>query len=95
MLSTGNVKSCLESWREVVLHVDSVLGWDKDFYPAITAGVLTFKFLFIWYWDPTLLSFIAMSGLMLTLADYIGPKVLGQVSRILLLLRAQSCDDDR
>lgn len=79
MIETSTVKSCLESWREVVLHVDSLLGWDKDWYPAVTAGLLTFKFLFVWYWDPTLLTFLAMTGIMLTLVDYLGPKIMNQV----------------
>merc|ERR1712029_975151 len=54
------VKSGLESWKEVVIRLDSVLGW-------------------VWYWDPTLLTFIAFLGLMITLLDYLGPKITSQV----------------
>jgi hypothetical protein len=84
MVQTSTIKSCLEGWRDPVIHLDALLGWEKDFYPAITAGILTFKFLFIWYWDPTLLTLIAVTGLAITFADYIGPKVLGQVQSFVL-----------
>ena len=79
MIEVRSVKNCLENWRELVVHADAVLGWEKDFYPAITAGLLTFKFIFIWYWDPTLLTLLAMTGLLFTLADYIGPKIMDKV----------------
>jgi len=73
------VKSALENWREVVIRADSVLGWEQDWYPAAIGGALTAAFLFIWYWDPTLLTFIAFMGLMATLFDYLGPKILDKV----------------
>ena len=55
----GSIKSNLEEWREVVIKADAVLGWEEDWYPAITGGILTAAFTFIWYWDPTLLTFFA------------------------------------
>ncbi len=79
MLETSRVKGCLEGWREPVLHASSVLFWDKDWYPGVIAGALTAKFLFVWWWDPTLLSLLATTGFFLTLADYLGPKILAQV----------------
>ena len=79
MVQVSTVKSVLEGWREPVIHLDALLGWEKDFYPAITAGILTLKFIFYWYWDPTLITFFALMGLCLTLCDFIGPKILGQV----------------
>ncbi len=44
------------------------------------AGLVTFKFLLIWWWDPTLLSLLAVTGIALTLVDFIGPKIMAQVS---------------
>ena len=76
-----NVKSSLEDWREVVIKTDAVLGWEVDWYPAVTGGVLTAAFLFIWYWDPTLLTFFAFMGLMVTLTDYAGPRIINQVRK--------------
>lgn len=79
VLEQSHIKSCLEKWREPVLLVDSVLGWDKDFYPAITFGVLTLNFLIVWYMDMTLLTLLALAGLGLTLADFLGPKIMDKV----------------
>jgi len=75
----STVKSGLESWKEVVIRVDSVLGWECDWYPAVSAGAVTAGFLWVWYWDPTLLTFIAFAGLLITLIDYLGPKITSQV----------------
>lgn len=85
MLEKARVKSCLEGWREPVLHVASLLFWEKEWYPGVIAGLLTAKFLFVWYWDPTLLSLFAMTGLFITLADFIGPKIIAQVGQALRL----------
>ncbi len=79
MLERSNVKTCLERWREPLLHASSVLFWEKDFYPAVIAGVLTTKFIFIWWWDPTFLTAVAVAGFVLTLVDYLGPKITAQV----------------
>ena len=75
----GSVKNGLEGWREVVIRADSVLAWEQDWYPAVTGGALTSAFLFVWYWDPTLLTFFAFMGLLVTLADYAGPRIINQV----------------
>jgi len=75
----SNVKTSLEDWREVVIKADALLGWEVDWYPAITGGALTAAFFFIWYWDPTLLTFFAFMGLLVTLTDYLGPKIITQV----------------
>lgn len=74
-----SVKNNLEEWREVVIKADALLGWEVDWYPAVTGGVLTAAFLFIWYWDPTLLTFFAFMGLLVTLTDYAGPKIVNQI----------------
>jgi len=74
--SVRSVRDSLESWREAVLILDSVLGWDQEWHPAATAGSLTVAFLTVWYLDPTLVTLLASVGLILTLADYFGPKIL-------------------
>ena len=75
----NDMKSSLEGWREIVVKAGDVLHWEADWYPAVTGGVLTAAFMFIWYWDPTLLTFFAFMGLIVTLADYAGPKIINQV----------------
>ena len=79
MLEASSVKSCLTNWRELVLLAHSLLVWEKDFYPGITAAIVTVKFLFVWWWDPTLLTLLAVTGMHLALLDFVGPKILNQV----------------
>jgi len=73
------VKSCVEGWREAVLIGDSVMGWEQEWHPAATAGSLTVVFLTVWYMDPSLVTLLAIIGLILTLADYLGPKILNKL----------------
>jgi len=75
----NKVKRTVEDWRELVLLGDSVLGWDKEWFPAVTAGSLTVMFLTVWYSEPSLLPLLSLLGLFLTLADYLGPRVLDKV----------------
>jgi hypothetical protein len=76
---TSRLKNSLSDWKEVVLQVNSVLSWDQDWYPGVIAGIVTLFYAFVWYWDPTLITFLAFSGLFLSMADYIGPKIINQV----------------
>ena len=81
---TSRLKNALYDWKEVVLPVNSVLTWEQEWFPGVTAGVVTLFYLIIWYWDPTLITFLAFSGLFFSMADYIGPKIISQVSRIII-----------
>jgi hypothetical protein len=71
-----SVKNRLQDWREVVIKVDSLLGWELNWYPAVTWSVLTTVFVLGWLWDPTLLSFLAFLGLLVSVTDYAGPKII-------------------
>lgn len=62
-----------------MLIADSVLGWEQEWHPAATAGTLTVGFLTVWYLDPSLMTLLASLGLLLTLADYLGPKILDKL----------------
>jgi len=79
MTDVSKVKGCLSQWRELVILADGLLGWEKDFYPALIAAAVTLKFVFVWWWDPTLLTFISITGIMISLLDYAMPKILGTV----------------
>jgi len=76
---TSRLKNALYDWKEVVLPVNSVLTWEQEWFPGVTAGVVTLFYLIVWYWDPTLITFLAFSGLFLSMADYIGPKIINQI----------------
>jgi len=75
----SRLKHALSDWREVVLHVNSILTWDQEWYSGVVFGIVTAFYLAVWYWDPTLVTFVAFSGLFLTLADYVGPKIINQI----------------
>jgi len=75
----SKVRDGVQTWREAVLLADSVLGWDQEWHPAATAGSLTVTFLSIWYLDPSLVTLLSTIGLILTLADYLGPKILDKI----------------
>jgi len=76
-VSPGN--KLVDDWREVVILGDSVLGWDVDWYPAVTSGSVTLIYLLVWYMDLSLLTLISLLGLFITLADYLGPRVLDKI----------------
>ncbi|XP_018006568.1 ADP-ribosylation factor-like protein 6-interacting protein 1 isoform X2 [Hyalella azteca] len=65
----------LESWREVLVVLHSLLVWDKPFYPAITASSVSIAFLLVWYLDPSVLTLVSLAGLTITLADFLVPQV--------------------
>jgi len=75
----SGLKHALSDWREVILQVNSVFNWDLEWYPGVIAGVVTTVFWSIWYWDPTLISLIAFCGLLFSVIDYVGPKIINQV----------------
>ncbi|KAF2352132.1 hypothetical protein FHG87_017112 [Trinorchestia longiramus] len=65
----------LESWREVLVALYSLLVWDKPFYPAITASIVTTIFVLVWYLEPSVLTLLSIVGLIITLADFLVPQV--------------------
>ena len=82
----SRLKNALFDWKEVVLQVNSVLGWDQDWYPGVTTGAVTLLYLSVWYWEPTLITFLAFSGLLLSMADWVGPKIIELVWHVLYII---------
>lgn len=75
----GQIRGILESWREVVIRVDRVMGWEQDWYPGAVGAAVTAFFVFVWYWDPTLITFVAFLGIAATLADFAVPRLADKV----------------
>jgi hypothetical protein len=71
----GSLKRSIEGWREIVVLMDSVLSWEKEWYPAVTSGTLSVLFLLIWTQDPNMLTLLSMVGLVATLLDYAVPRI--------------------
>ncbi|XP_067136720.1 ADP-ribosylation factor-like protein 6-interacting protein 1 [Centruroides vittatus] len=69
------LKRHLEGWREILLPVNSVLMWEKSFYPAILIGVTSFIFLLVWICEPSVLTTFALLGLLASILDYAVPLI--------------------
>jgi len=73
--SRKSLKSDLKGWREIVVVVSRLLKWEKPYYPGIVVGIITLKFLFIWYIDPSVLTGLSMMLMLLCICDFIVPFV--------------------
>lgn len=62
----NKMKHDLEGCRELILHLNSVLKWEKKFYPGLIFGFSTILFLVLWYLD---LSTMTMAALVLLIAS--------------------------
>ncbi|KAF3699729.1 ADP-ribosylation factor-like protein 6-interacting protein 1 [Channa argus] len=78
---TAQLEEQLQGWGEVILSGDRVLRWEKPWFPAALMVVTSVLFLLIYYLDPSVLTGLSCSVMLLCLADYlvptIAPKVFG------------------
>lgn len=70
------MKHNLENWRAIIFHSAGILKWEKPFYPAITSGLTTVLFIFLWYLDLSLLTLFALTLLAVCVLDYTSPILL-------------------
>lgn len=70
------LKRKMECWREVVLPLNSILLWERPWYPALILGLTTTVFCMIWIVEPALLTLISLSLLVLALVDYFVPTII-------------------
>jgi hypothetical protein len=73
------LKRELEGWREVILPLNSVLLWEKSWYPGLLVGITTTFFLLFWYLGPSVLTTVSVIGLIATLVDYLVPTLTASV----------------
>jgi hypothetical protein len=71
----NKTKHDLEEWRELILILNSVLKWEQKYYPGIIFGVVSFKFLMLWYLDFSILTLISLTALLVTVLDYGYPAI--------------------
>lgn len=71
----NKLKHDLENYRELILLANSILKWDKKFYPGIVFGLISTFYLFLWYLDLSVLTLISLGLLFLTIFDYTFPLV--------------------
>ncbi|KAK6637512.1 hypothetical protein RUM44_007934 [Polyplax serrata] len=67
------LKRDLESWREVILPLNSVLLWEENAYLGILIGTTTLVFLLLWQLNPSILSMLSFFGIIVTVIDYLVP----------------------
>merc|ERR1712020_44760 len=70
----NNVRSAFSGVREIIAKADSIV--DADQYAYVGGGILTLMFGTVWYWDPSFLTFISFLGFVLTIGDYVVPRLL-------------------
>ncbi|KAL4659047.1 ADP-ribosylation factor-like protein 6-interacting protein 1 [Arapaima gigas] len=78
---TAQLEEQLQGWGEVILAGDRILRWEKPWFPGALVGVVTLLFVLIYYLDPSVLTGLSCSVMLLCLADYLvpilAPKVFG------------------
>jgi hypothetical protein len=67
------LKDRLTECRELCPLLLDVFIWRTNLYPCILGGIVTFIFGLFWYIEPTVITTIAVIGLILTLADFLLP----------------------
>ncbi|XP_055390105.1 ADP-ribosylation factor-like protein 6-interacting protein 1 [Condylostylus longicornis] len=71
----NKLKHDLENWRELILLCNSVLKWEKPFYPGIIFGGISVTFLILWWLDLSVLTLICSLALKTVLFDYFYPMI--------------------
>jgi len=69
----SSLKSDLTSWREFIVLASKLMKWEQPYYPFIVFAVISFKFLFIWYMDPSFVTGLSLFMLFMFLMDYAIP----------------------
>jgi len=73
MADLDTMKQRLDSWREVAVLLYSVITWEQDLYPAVTAGLVTAGYVLVYWLSPSLVTLASCLCLVATLLDYLVP----------------------
>lgn len=65
----------MEPWRNIIVNVDAVLVWEKNFYPAIIFAGVTIFFLVLWAMDLSIITLMALAGLLGIIFDFLYPTI--------------------
>lgn len=65
----NKMKHDLEGNREIVLHLNSILKWEKKFFPGLIFGFSTILFLVLWYLDLSTMTMAALIALIASVVD--------------------------
>ncbi|XP_054614386.1 ADP-ribosylation factor-like protein 6-interacting protein 1 [Dunckerocampus dactyliophorus] len=76
---TAQLEEQLQAWGEVILVGDRVLRWEKAWFPAALMGATSVLFLLIYYLDPSVLTGLSSTVMLLCLSDYLVPTLAPRV----------------
>lgn len=65
----------MENWKPIILHLNSILMWDKQWHPTAIAVATTVMFMLLWLSEANILTVICLLGLTITMLDYAVPSV--------------------
>ncbi|XP_057669149.1 ADP-ribosylation factor-like protein 6-interacting protein 1 isoform X2 [Diorhabda carinulata] len=66
----------LETYREFLLNIYSILLWERQWHPTSLAAGCTVIFMLIWLSESNLLTVISLLGLIITIGDYTLPTLI-------------------
>lgn len=69
----ADLKNALQSWRDVLLPLHSILQWEKQWHPFSIVGCTTTFFMMLWLLEPSLLTTIALICLTITVSEFCVP----------------------
>merc|ERR1739838_610253 len=67
------LRSNLAPWKEFVVLASKLSKWEQPFYPVIIFALVSIKFLFVWYMDPSFVTGISFFLLFVFVLDYAIP----------------------
>ncbi|XP_063077620.1 ADP-ribosylation factor-like protein 6-interacting protein 1 [Engraulis encrasicolus] len=76
---TAQLEEQLQGWGEVILAGDQVLRWEKAWFPGALMGVTTLLFTLVYYLDPSVLTGLSCTVMIMCLADYLVPTLAPRV----------------
>lgn len=65
----NKMKHDLEGNREIVLHLNSILKWEKKFFPGLIFAFSTILFMVLWYLDLSTMTMAALIALIASVVD--------------------------
>ncbi|XP_052408909.1 ADP-ribosylation factor-like protein 6-interacting protein 1 [Carassius gibelio] len=76
---TSQLEEQLQGWGEVILAGDQFLRWEKQWYPAVLVGATSILFMLIYFLDPSVLTGLSFTVMILCLSDYLVPTLAPRV----------------
>lgn len=70
-----SLRESVEGWEELILRIYNILLWEKQWHPLAIIGVTSSIFIFIWLSEMSTLTVLCLTGLILTLCDYMVPAI--------------------